>query len=315
LQYLSFTLYQYSIIRILTVVKQLYIFCDSGLANRLHALAGAQRIADSTGRQLRVYWPLNSGLNAKFKRLFSNQIDFVDRIAIDRLLSNQIRVKFYNSGVNSPPVAAWTDVLRDDLEHIVAIKSWACPKFKDESPQDAQIGMSSYLRRLKPAPEVLDLVNKYADFLKPTQYNVGVHIRHGWNPTSYGHDQWNSHTASTYGVSRIEDFERAMLAILSQRPATKFFLSALNPKTEHLFKTKFSQDVVYTMPKSGDYSRTVLGMREALADLIMLSRTNFVLGTYWSQFSQCAAEYGNILLLEVGTPGVLQKIEELILQN
>ena len=93
------------------MTKYLHIVCDAGLANRLHAIVGAQDIAHVTGRELIIHWPVNRECGAPFKRLFKNPVDshgqprytFATREHVLALLSTRTCVKVYNCGYHNLP--------------------------------------------------------------------------------------------------------------------------------------------------------------------------------------------------------------------
>lgn len=280
--------------------KYLYILCNAGLTNRMHAIAGAARIADVTGRKLKVWWPLNRHLNAKFKRLFTNQFDFVKQEELDHLLQTETSVKFYTCGPKEDENSPGYHIQHDDPEDIVAIKTWWVPKFDGECFEDVMPDVIRRVKEFQPAPEVNELWFRYwPSITNLPELLVGLHIRYG-DQLPDDKSTWDKNNVALYSKSGVSEFQQAIKQVLSLKPNAKFLLVSINPEIEKVF-TQHYPGVVFSPPKSTEGRYTVTGMREALADLILLSKTDIVLGSDFSQFSLAASELGNIPLVRVGT--------------
>lgn len=294
-------------------MKSLYILCNAGLANRLHAIAGAKYIAQQTGRNLKVWWPVNHHLGAQFKRLFKNQdLDFVKQDEIQALLDNENRVKVYNCGYNvlKTEVPECYEVMGDDAEEIVAIKTYYTPRFKHLHEASIAPHVVRFLRELSPVDEVLDLMQPYLGLWK-RGCPIGLHIRYGdYAPGQPG--QWDKDNVALYARSGVNSFKAAADQILAQHPVATFFVTSINPAIELELVMYLNETNVGFQPKTNAGRHTVLGMREALADLILLSRCNFIVGSDYSQFTQAAAELGCIPVVRAGNPKYEEQLSKLI---
>ncbi len=90
-------------------------------------------------------------------------------------------------------------------------------------------------------------------------------------------------------------YETEMDAIIENEPRSKFFLATDEVGVKDRLMSKYGNRI---LSLNINLSRTnVDGMRGAVADLWALSRTNKVLGTYYSSFSKIAAEIGGVDLI------------------
>lgn len=109
----------------------------------------------------------------------------------------------------------------------------------------------------------------------------GIHIRRTDNPISIS-------------LSPTILFEQEIDSIISNDKNARFFIA-----TDSLFEKK------QLIQKYGDRIITLffdtsrlsnIGIKNAVIDLFLLSRTNMIIGSYWSSFSDIAAKIGGIPL-------------------
>jgi hypothetical protein len=68
-------------------------------------------------------------------------------------------------------------------------------------------------------------------------------------------------------------------------------LAADNQETYDIFIKKYGDKITYV--KRDVFDRSVDQQRYALIDMILLSRTKYILGSYWSSFTELAQRLGN----------------------
>ena len=82
--------------------------------------------------------------------------------------------------------------------------------------------------------------------------------------------------------------------ILKENPEQKFYLATDSRDVKDVFKYLFETSLITSDP---DYSRNnETGIKDALFELFMLSKSQMILGSYWSSFAETAARIGNIPL-------------------
>ncbi|MDY6950126.1 MAG: hypothetical protein SWE60_01305 [Thermodesulfobacteriota bacterium] len=110
-------------------------------------------------------------------------------------------------------------------------------------------------------------------------HTIGVHIRRGDSPKSISH-------------SPLDAFVRVMNHEIRSCDKTTFYLATDCPATALRMKELFGPRI---LSFDRQYSRnTPDGIKDALVDLYCLSRTTRLLGSYWTSFSQTAAELTGI---------------------
>lgn len=255
------------------------------MGNRLYAMASAAEFAERSGRELIVLWNLRWELNAAFT-------DFWEAGRFHLHYTDEYNLPW--RWINKPLLAEkWLS------RGAIKIHDAEMYQIRDE------IGGYDYSEYLKkydntPALFIETCFNFYPhralrlpDYFKPKsgilknldqwqQENakeyVGLHIRR----TDHG----NAIDSSPDGL-----FEEV---ITGSHKGTKFFLCTDDAETENRFRALFGDRILsYSRNKSRD-SRD--GIRDAVMDLLLLSRSSHVYGSFKSTFSSFAADYGNIPL-------------------
>ncbi len=103
--------------------------------------------------------------------------------------------------------------------------------------------------------------------------------------------------------SPVDRFVSVIEKELAEDENCKVFLATDDHKTENEIVIRFGKDRIQTLPNK-DFSTQKRGMMDAVADMLVLSKCRKIYGSYATQFSGFAAEYGNIPL------EVVKKLEE-----
>lgn len=132
----------------------------------------------------------------------------------------------------------------------------------------------------KPVLKLQILINReVAKFTKPT---TGIHIR-------------RTDSIKSVDKSSTDLFLKEIENLLTEDSNQLFYLATDDEKEEALFKSTFGHHIL--VQENKDLSRnSKKGMEDALVDLYTLSKTNQILGSYWSSFSKTAAGLSKIPL-------------------
>lgn len=136
----------------------------------------------------------------------------------------------------------------------------------------------------------VEALQKQIDALTATfdEHTVGVHIRRTDNAQSRSH-------------STDEAFIAAMQQAVIEDNATHFFVATDEPRLLDVLKEKYPGRIMHQ--QLSDVRRdTTDGMRQAVIDLFCLARTHHLLGSYWSSFTDMAAEIGEQPVHIIGAP-------------
>ena len=252
----------------------------SGLCNRLRALESAIRISESSRQPLTVYWILNGFCYCRFEDLFEPPRN-VRVVTIDKMrpglrdlgweISLAVR-KFagiYDLIVLNEEAAQLSSTrrLREQLASHKRALVASGYRLCDGEPQ---------WHNLRVTPRVQAVVDEEFSRL-PAGY-IGVHVRRTDN-------------AISTEKSPLSAFIRQMSELISARECS-FFLATDDPLVEAELRSVFPNRI-YSFNKT--FGRgTAPSIRDALVDLLLLSRSSMLLGSYWSSFSDTAAEIGKI---------------------
>lgn len=262
----------------------------AGLCNRMRVMASAYACARELGYPARVLWcGRNKDCKVRYNSLFQNAglpdltvvetkalysdtsslrhlylPSFLRRLRYAKVYENY---NFRNPG-NRPSLQE--QIARDKPEKRFAVYSMH------------QCGPNYPLKQMfRPVPEIEEQVHALVpDNAGPV---IGVHIRRT------DHVEAIRHTS----VSR---YEEVMAAEIQARPDVRFYLATDDADIKQRLLDRFGKERIITAqtPLRRDSQE---GMHGAVIDLFALSRTEKLIGSYYSSYSEIAAELGGIELV------------------
>jgi len=257
--------------------KALVLYPKYGLANRLRSSASAKILADYTGRKLFVNWDPSKECNIEWEGLFINKVD--------RYPSP---MSSFQSGVNLYDDANNADGFHRDMPRslicnesdVVAVHTCLNFRLAEMTEEAYNRAKSIFYRSLQPVPGIEKTVDEIHRLHFEGNEIVGVHIRR--------RDHFAFTRKDPTLVCPTDLFIHEMTGILETSPGIKFFLTTDDKKEEALVKKAFG-DAVTVYEKEFISRDTRKGMRDALIDWLLLSRTSRIIGSYSSSFSEEAA--------------------------
>jgi hypothetical protein len=253
----------------------------AGLGNRMREIASGLALARAADKRLKVFWLNNKNLNCPYERLFEP----IEGVRIVSIESNRRRA------LRSPRSLLYRVRKKLRLKPFdLFLGNVEIGRYKDEGidlasvvSQTRRCGIETFMRfygsvacydDLKAKEEILEEADRAISGVEQDKL-IGVHIRRGDNEAAIQ-------------VSPVEAFIERMQEEISQDPGAIFFLSTDDPETEQAVKDSFPGKVL-TRPKVFARNQTE-GVRDALVDLLVLSKCRLILGSYWSSFSDAASE-------------------------
>ncbi len=248
-------------------LKKRYVVsaAQGGLSNRIKCIVSSMKIAKETKKELLLYWPKNEGCNSSFKDLFDNKISEIKK---EELL------EMMKSGKKGCKFLVRDSSLLDSFgeKDIFGFETKLYEKKKE---------IIEYLSEIKIKKDVLNLVEKfYRENLK--NKIIGIHIRRG---------DFLKIRSGIWKISPEEGFIEEIRKEISLEKQAKFFLATDDLETEKRIKSLFGERII-TYPKK-EYNRDKENsVKEALIELILLSKTKKIIGTYGSSFTEMAWFFG-----------------------
>ena len=258
---------------------------NGGLGNRMRVLAACIALSQKLSKEVEVLWVNNYELNCDYANLFlplegirvthKTYIPKWNKIGL-KLRANSIKRRYEHFDIH----------LRDkDIVEAYAIKSDLIQRIENAKTVyidtcEHFYGDHSFLSLLTPTPRVLQEVNRRMKEINTSNY-CGVHIRRGDNEMS----KMNSPT--------IEFIEK--LKKLEKNDDSLYFYLSTDDRGEVRILQKMMGEKLYWFA-SGQHRDKPKDIESALVDLLMLSKSKRILGSYWSSFSEVATQYGGIPL-------------------
>ncbi len=264
----------------------IYLIPVGGLANRMRAIASAISLAQDCSSSLNIIWFKDKGLNCNFQDIFSlfslpsvyiREAGFLDLLIYDRPRNKNFHfpkifqlAKFDNC-LYEYEIRA---LKKDQFDFL----DWAKEKKVYIASHDIFYPFHfSLLKNFKPLSFVSDIIEERYKLFTPD--TIGIHLRR------------TDHSTSIL-KSPTELFIEAMENEVKMNNNTCFYLATDSESDKNLLCKRFPNRIITSEKK---VSRSTLdGMREAVADLFLLSRTKKVFGSSQSSFSEIAAMLSDI---------------------
>lgn len=247
----------------------------------MRAIDAAIELCLQAGTTLKIQWHRDPGLNCDFNQLFEYPDDRVSVSTIDYngifaqlIKSTRKRIYRYSYDKYYSEPEIW-DFIRNggDLIDLVGSQSVcisSCSRFYDSG---------RYYSHIHPLASIMAEV----DNLVPTNNSfIGIHIR-----------RTDHHLA--IGKSPLALFEAAINQEIYHHEHVRFFLATDSLDVKEYMLRKFPEVIV--THSGNNYERSEpASIRKALVELYCLSRTQKIIGSYASSFTEEAAKLGSVPL-------------------
>jgi len=252
-----------------------------GLCNRMRTLDAALSLSQELGRELHVAWPLRSNMNCQFDALFEVPPSFASlRQFRDPKLLRWLRVRRYRK-----TYARFYD--QKEMSHCVA-SGFSFTGITEY----ASVAIRTFERFYPTRSRFADFIptasiqKQIARYTADASEMVGVHIRRTDNRRAIE-------------SSPTSQFVACMRNELAARADTRFFLATDSPAEEALLNKEFPGRIV-THPKVSLARSDPNAIVDAVVDLYCLARCRKLIGSFYSSFTDTAAElYGAQLQIAV----------------
>lgn len=293
--------------------RLLVVHVMHGLGNRLRALASAMAFAERTNRQLFLIWERSPHCGAFFNELFERDLSGMEGDNIFIVDSFPVQFKqfeyasirdfawrewrVYNYMSMDGSSAVKDEAIADDRFKHIYFKSAYVMNAVDKKLTGWDMD-NQQLARLVPTARVRDLVDSYHEDVFFSEHTIGVHIR-SFSLSS----EKNIDALKEYGLadskilaywrsrSQAVHFIAEMQSLLAGNKHVNFFVASDSWNVVSEVKQIFPGRVLSVKSDSCD-GRNAACMQFALADLILLGKTQSMLGSPWSSFTEGARRFG-----------------------
>lgn len=264
-------------------MNQLTLIPQGGLCNRLRAILSVASLVEEhqIDADIRVGWSVSAECAARFDQLFlpldMPRLQIAARRWYDRPITRQNlhwpaivrRGKYAAQFCNTPPAVDLLQRLLQPGRGTVYVSTGIA--FCDYSPQ--------YVRRLRLLPHLQHEVERLSNAFDA--HTIGVHIRR---------------TDHVTAIAESPDylFEQALQDAINADPDARFFIATDDTALKTRLAARFPGRI--TSQDCRGTRSDLRGMEEAVVDLWTLARCSRIIGSYWSSFSDTAAELGGIPL-------------------
>lgn len=258
---------------------------EGGLGNRLRVIHSAVKLSKAAGHSLLIRWIEKKGMMCHYHDLFEK----TDLFSVDDVSRNIV-----NRGLQALMMGKINDVIRkmrfdlvlynrdiqDHLQNNIDIAELVANRNKVfiKANQFFYEGKEGFY---SPSPSghitkrVEEIVAKFDENI------IGIHIRGTDNRVSRK-------------MSPLSLFIKKMESLLSHKPDSQFYLSADSEQTRKTVLDRFGREKILFQNEI-ELSRDAReGIEDAYVDMLCLSETKKIYGSYWSSFAAVAASIGGI---------------------
>lgn len=262
-------------------MNEIHLIPTAGLCNRMRAIASAVYIAKYLDLPLLILWNKYKGLNAMFSDLF-------EPINIKSISLEETNKWKYS--INFKRDYLLRKILLLNYKQILYnINVWEGDKVFNKIKtcngkllfiSCSQMSKMYALNKLfVPTYDIKKILDKITNNFTPN--TIGIHVRRTDN------------TMSIKG-SPLEGFIKIIDNEIINNNNVSFYLASDDEQVKEFIKNKYGDRIFsYSMELTRD---SLDGMKMAVAELFALSRTSKIIGSYYSSYSQIAAELGNIAI-------------------
>lgn len=260
---------------------QIILYPTGGLANRMRAIDSAMNLANSK-HKLSVWWTRDVGLNADFNRVFKT-VPFVK----DKELPKYVLKFLKNYDKRNKKLLTLLRLLEWFHIFLFLDEHTCLDKKKNNNTHQYLFCFIRTWEAFYPKEnfhsELFELKNKTIlekELSKINDNTIGVHIRR---------------TDNVWAIenSPLELFEQKMREELVRNKNVNFYLCSDDEKIKRFFQKEFWINKV-KMPEGAIYRNSEEGIIQAVCEMFALSKTQKIIGSYWSSFGEIAARIGNI---------------------
>lgn len=250
--------------------KKVIVHVRGGICNRLRTLVSGKILAEDLERDLKVLWPVRRF--CRWSDLFETKIPLIT--SSKEFAPTSVKV------IRDADLSEIQKLSKDTPYGIIYIST--CNRFCITKFMDGQ----KFGERFRESLNLLVAKKSIRDRVMALPENtVGVHIRRG------------DHKICGE-VSTNLSFIKQMDLLLEKDKNTYFFLSTDDEDVKKSFVNRYKDRILtYDIDCRRD---SVTGMQDALLDLITLSKTKMILGSYWSSYSYLATQFNLIPLYYMG---------------
>ena len=258
-----------------------------GLANRMRVIASGIWLKEKLQTELTVVWNENYELNCSYNLLFEdngafsilkkerkyNYIKTSTQTSLTKKISTYIVNKLIGIDYCIQESDLYKIVSKDIYEAVKKPKITyiqTCQEFGDNL---------FAFQYFTPVLSIIDKIDSVTNAFTP--FTIGIHIRRTDN-------------MNYIKYSPLDLFINEMKKELGTQKDTTFFLCTDDQEVEDTIITIFGEKVITYKKKIS--RQTSRGMQDAVVDLYCLSKTQKILGSYWSSFAEIASRFNNIEL-------------------
>ena len=243
-----------------------------GLCNRMRSINSAYMLAKERGEKLKIIWFCNSELNCPFELLFKKTAD-IDVINIrSKWNLRKLWYQFSSTFLGNEDIRAnrTEGLLNESFRQSLGKRLYIATE------EHFYPGSDYHLFEPTDAIQerILALTNSFG------AYPVGVHIRRTDN-------------APAIGTSSTDAFVESIQAELLLNPDTVFYVATDDKKEEENLRNLFPGKIISNQNRN--LSRdSVEGIQDAMLDLYSLAATHKIIGSFFSSFTDIAADMNGI---------------------
>lgn len=264
-------------------MNHLTLVPQGGLCNRLRAVLSAVSLVEEQrlDADIRVGWCANDECASRFDQLFepfdSPRVAIGERAWYDRPITRRnlhwpalVRMcRYAAQHSNTPPSPELLHHYFEAGRRSVYVSTGFA--FCDYSP--------AYVRRLRPLPHLQQQIDTLCRGFD--EHTIGIHIRRTDHVTAISE-------------SPVDLFEQAIDEAIAHDPDASFYLATDDNSLKQSLRRRHPRRI---MAQDCHGTRSDLrGMEEAVVDLWTLARTSRIVGSFWSSYTDTAAEIGGIPL-------------------
>ena len=277
------------------MVEKIVINPIGGLANRMRCIASGLTLAKSLNISSEIIWPVDNDLYASFEDLFQpnaipTSIRNISSITDICFFDSPRKKNLYLSNIFHSLIPAY----KNTYTHRISDSNlFLQPTYNESTLIDIARSLNGKLL-IRSGVEYFPYSDVFYRTIFMPQIDItkaAMQIKQRFIDPTYGIHIRRTDNKESISKSPVSLFISQIKSILSQSPGAKFYIASDDQDVKLQLYNTFPNNTILNNTRVT--RQTKQGMKDALMELILLSSTKRIFGSYYSSYSEAAAKLGD----------------------
>lgn len=267
------------------MINKILVIPTHGFGNRIKLLSSAQILANYLNIDIinfHINWQLEETCNIDYNKIFTNDPNSLNLSQINKYKYH------YNPNIHTNNILSNLDKLEEQNIELLILQGGHCFKHPKMTEDEYILKKNIVYKNFSFTKFIQQKVN-HIDW---SQNLIGIHARR-YIVKHDEPDNLNSNGLFEHFRCNMNIYYDMIDKILLKDKTKKFFISTNDDNIKNEIINKYNECIIYH--QFDDFNReSENGVINSIIDILSLSKCEFIIGTYYSSFSDEACFFNNI---------------------